>query len=230
MTLPQQQQIHHQQGQEAPEPDFENISFVEHNDDTHKYQHMMMDYFPMERLQALAPAIATVIQQDQGQLPLPAELTFDALCLNAPTLNDLATGQRRPVMEILDAFGADLDSARALVTGGAGPGKSMSLKFFMRYAYENDMEPVLLALSGVAANHIYDHTVHRYLSISRTEGSGHIPECNPLRLTLRLEAIRARNQLPCIPVDEASMVSHQMLQVMSQTFRQATGDERSFGN
>ncbi|KAF9090272.1 hypothetical protein BGX27_002299, partial [Mortierella sp. AM989] len=167
---------------------------------------------------------------DQEQLPFPAEVTLDALCLNAPTLTDLTADQHKIAVEILDTFGADLDSARALVTGAAGAGKSVLLNFFMRYAYENGMEPVLLAPSGIAANHIHGHTIHCYLNISRTEGSGDIPECNPLRLTLRLEAIRARGRVPCILVDEGSMISHQLLQVMSQAFGQATGDERPFEN
>ncbi|KAG0195001.1 hypothetical protein BGX33_004577, partial [Mortierella sp. NVP41] len=98
----------------------------------------------------------------------------------APDLGDLLPEQFEVVSDMLGVYGFDFTGHQVLITGAGGSGKSHVLRFFMRYLYEQpDLVPVLLAPSGVAANSIGGHTIHRYFNIPRTESSGEQPDCDP---------------------------------------------------
>lgn len=148
---------------------------------------------------------------------------------NEPWFEELNPDQQRVVRQVFNQFGPQLGQALALILGAAGTGKSTLLRSFTRYASENGMEPILLPPSGVAANHIQGQTIHGFFGISRTEASHELPSMDPVQLALRLQEIQLnRGRRPMIMVDECSMVSSYILEVMSQGLRQALGFDMPF--
>ncbi|KAK3807534.1 MAG: hypothetical protein JOS17DRAFT_780808 [Linnemannia elongata] len=180
-----------------------------YNNEASKYSSMARDYFGVNRLRELAPALATLFEAlGEQMIPAPGELSMADLCATAPQLNDLLPTQKDLVLDLLADYQFDFLEKQILITGSSGSGKSYVLRFFMRYFYEQpDCEPVLLAPSGVAANNISGHTIHRFFNIPRTESSGEQPDCDPVRLALRIRQLKAQGKRPCLLIDEVSMVS-----------------------
>lgn len=202
-----------------------------YNNETFKYSSMARDYFGVDRLRELAPALATLFEAlGEQMVPAPGELSLADLCATAPQLNDLLPTQKDLVLDLLADYQFDFLEKQILITGSSGSGKSYVLRFFMRYFFEQpDCEPVLLAPSGVAANNISGHTIHRFFNIPRTESSGEQPDCDPVRLALRIRQLKAQGKRPCLLIDEVSMVSSPLLEIMSQGLRQALDSDKPFG-
>jgi hypothetical protein len=205
-----------------------------HDNEVNKFMNMAMAFFTMDQLRNFAPALATMVEghleELQQQQPGFGSVSIETLCEAAPRLGNLTADQRRLVQEIFASYGHDLESCRILVMGPAGSGKSTVLRYFMRYAFTHGMEPILLAPSGVAANNIQGHTIHRFFSIARAEGSHDQPECDALRLAIRLQHIQLNNERrPCFLIDECSMVSSYLLEVVSNALRQALGNNEPYG-
>jgi ATP-dependent DNA helicase PIF1 len=187
----------------------------------------------MDRLRELAPALATLFEGWTGgevPRPLAGQVSLEQLCARAPGMDELNEEQKGLVFKMFTNHGFDLEGTQVLITGPAGSGKSTLLRFFMRYfAEQDDCVPILLAPSGVAANNIGGHTIHRFFNIPRTEASGAQPECDPVRLALRLREITCRDKKPVLLIDEVSMVSLYLLEVVSQGLRLALNRDSAFG-
>jgi hypothetical protein len=167
--------------------------------------------------------------QQQFLQPPPQPITVETICQSAPSWDNLSLDQQNTVSKISNQCQGDLSFVQCLITGEAGTGKSTLLHYFARVVFYNSFIPIILAPSGVAANHIQGSTIHRYFNISRTEASHEIPECDPIRLALRLQNIRDNGRMPFFLVDESSMISPYLLETMSQSLQQATGNVHPYG-
>lgn len=126
-----------------------------------------------------------------------------------------------------NAYDAIVDGHNVLLTGGAGVGKSYVIRNVLSWARSNGIKIGCTASTGSAAILIKGTTIHSYLGI----GIGN-KSAEKLASEVRTKKKFIYNRLIVLDVliiDEISMLSDKMLQLISEFLKVVRGDDRPFG-
>ena len=120
-----------------------------------------------------------------------------------------------------------LNGNNILITGGAGVGKSYSIKYICKYFDENNINYGLTASTGCAAVLIGGKTLHSFLGIGLAKGT-------PYELIKRIYKIEGLiGKLTCLKVliiDEISMINDELFDKIAEIFKILHKSKKPFGN
>jgi hypothetical protein len=112
------------------------------------------------------------------------------------------------------------------LTGSAGTGKTFIINKYIKYLRERDIEPAIVAPTGIAASHIGGKTIHSFFSVGIRE---YIDD-HYLGWLLRQPFLQNRlKNLQVLIVDEVSMVSPELFLSMDKILRAFKGRDEPFG-
>jgi ATP-dependent DNA helicase PIF1 len=125
------------------------------------------------------------------------------------------------------AFDSIVDGNNILLTGGAGVGKSYVLKHVISWAKANNIKIGVTASTGSAAILIRGTTVHSYLGIGIGNKSA---EKLASEVKVKRKFIYKRLiGLDILIIDEISMLSDKIIELISDFLKIIRGDDRPFG-
>jgi ATP-dependent DNA helicase PIF1 len=138
---------------------------------------------------------------------------------NQTSIADLSEDQKKIIYAIEDGYSV-------FVTGSAGTGKS----HLLRYLKENYLDSGLhiTASTGIAAVNVGGQTIHSWAGI----GLANIPLENILEniLSKKFSYLRRRIRTTImLAIDEISMISAEVFDILDNVFRTVRDDERPFG-
>jgi ATP-dependent DNA helicase PIF1 len=124
----------------------------------------------------------------------------------------------------LKAVEAVKTGKNVFITGGAGSGKSTLLKYLIQEVFPKDGSTFVTAPTGIAAVNVGGTTIHSFAGI----GLGKGPWDKILR---RLSAVAQTNWAMCqrLVIDEISMISAQMLELLDYIARRRKNPDQAFG-
>jgi len=140
--------------------------------------------------------------------------------MNEPvSIANLSEDQKKVIYAIEDGYSV-------FVTGSAGTGKS----HLLRYLKENYLDSGLhiTASTGIAAVNVSGQTIHSWAGI----GLANIPLENILEniLSKKFSYLRRRIRTTImLAIDEISMISSEVFDILDNVFRTVRDDERPFG-
>jgi ATP-dependent DNA helicase PIF1 len=136
-----------------------------------------------------------------------------------PDFSTLSFEQRA----IIEAF----EEGKSLfITGGAGSGKSYLLSFLKRHYSQLGLE--VTASTGIAAVNIGGATIHSWAGI----GLANMPIAQILEniFSAKFSRIRRRiKQVRALAIDEISMISAEVLEILDQVFRAVRENDKPMG-
>ena len=139
--------------------------------------------------------------------------------MTSPDLSSLSLEQ----IAVIEAF----ESGRNIfVTGGAGSGKSYLLNFLKQNYSKFGLE--VAASTGVAALNIGGSTIHSWAGI----GLANLPIEQIIENLLSVKAAKARRrirQTRALAIDEVSMISAEVLEILDQVFRAVRQNDKPMG-
>ncbi|KAG0931848.1 hypothetical protein G6F64_011587 [Rhizopus arrhizus] len=106
------------------------------------------------------------------------------------------------------------------VFGAAGSGKSFLLNLLRLTCIPDQVQPVVLAPTGIAAQNVQGETIHRFFGFSE-----HRDEPNLVRLQ---DFVKTHKHIVFL-IDECSMISKRLLETMSRCLHSMTGNHEDFG-
>lgn len=112
------------------------------------------------------------------------------------------------------------------ITGGAGTGKSYLLNFIKRHYVNHGLH--LTASTGIAAVNISGSTIHSWSGI----GLGNLPISQIIRNLLKPKSNKIRRKIQqanILAIDEISMISAEILEILDQVFKEIRLDDRPMG-
>lgn len=125
--------------------------------------------------------------------------------------------------QVVEAFEAD---GNLFVTGGAGTGKSFLLNYLKRNYSDSGL--VVAASTGIAAVNIGGSTIHSWAGI----GLGNMPADVIIKGLLGRKMTKLRRRIQAaraLAIDEISMISAELLDLLDRVFRAVRQDERPMG-
>lgn len=137
-------------------------------------------------------------------------MTSNAIPIATPPDFSLLSSQQKSV---IDAFEA---GKNIFVTGGAGSGKSYLLNFLKRHYGQLGLE--VTASTGIAAVNIGGSTIHSWAGI----GLANMPVDVIIEniLSKKFSRVRRRiKQVRALAIDEISMISAEVFEILDQVFR-----------
>jgi ATP-dependent DNA helicase PIF1 len=126
-------------------------------------------------------------------------------------------------ISVIEAFES---GKNIFVTGGAGSGKSYLLNFLKQNYSKFGL--AVAASTGVAALNIGGATIHSWAGI----GLGNLPIEQIVENILSPKAAKARRrirQATALAIDEVSMISAEVLEIIDQVFRQVRQNDKPMG-
>lgn len=133
--------------------------------------------------------------------------------INVEEQNDLNPEQEAVVTVLMSVVSAQCN----IVHGPAGTGKSTLLRALRnRLAQGGVFEPIVLSPTGVAAINIGGRTLHSFFGAKVDKGKTRL-EPNLFDTDWNIHRIRAQGRRPYLIIDEASMLSAETLQTISDT-------------
>jgi ATP-dependent exoDNAse (exonuclease V) alpha subunit len=134
-------------------------------------------------------------------------------------INDLSDKQK----QVIELF---LQGKNLFISGGAGCGKSYLLNFLKRNFANNGLE--ITASTGIAAVNIGGSTIHSWAGIGlANQPIEQIVEniFLPKFSKVRRKIIKTKT----LAIDEISMISREVLEILDQVFRAVRGNEKPMG-
>jgi hypothetical protein len=197
-------------------------SWIGTGTDHETYQSLAVEVLGRQRIQELAHGLVAVL--DYGNV---YENVVDDHFINVPTEIEWTEDQKN-VLDMVTQRIQSKQECLILVTGAAGTGKSTVLEETCRIAKNEGFEPIRLAPSGVAAVNIKGQTLHRWFKLTM---SGRQSEGNSYAIREQLMDIADQGLSPIFLIDEASMISGDILSVLSKALQEAvnTGIGVPFG-
>jgi hypothetical protein len=112
------------------------------------------------------------------------------------------------------------------LTGGAGTGKSHTLRAYIDYLKEHDIAHAITASTGIAATHIGGVTIHSWSGIGAKDGLNEY-EMDALESRKALWDRYQRTQV--LIIDEISMLSGMFLDTLNKLAKHMRRNEKPFG-
>lgn len=116
------------------------------------------------------------------------------------------------------------------LTGKAGTGKSYILREYLSWAYDNNISVAVTASTGISALNINGQTIHSFI---RTGGSSNIDEykryVNKYGKARLMSVYEKISSFEVVIIDEVSMLSSKMLDLIDYVFKQANHNVLPFG-
>ena len=131
-------------------------------------------------------------------------------------INDLSEKQQK----VIELF---LQGKNLFISGGAGCGKSYLLNFLKRNFANNGLE--ITASTGIAAVNIGGSTIHSWAGI----GLANQPIEQILENIFLPKFSKVRRKIiktKTLAIDEISMISREVLEILDQVFRAVRGNEK----
>jgi ATP-dependent exoDNAse (exonuclease V) alpha subunit len=132
----------------------------------------------------------------------------------------LLSSQQKSVIELFE------QGKNILVTGGAGTGKSHLLSFLKRNYASSGLE--VAASTGIAAVNIGGSTIHSWAGI----GLANMPVDKIIEniFSAKLSKVRRRiKQTKTLAIDEISMISADVFEILDKVFRAVREDDKPMG-
>lgn len=125
-----------------------------------------------------------------------------------------------------DALAILKTGANVYLTGEPGSGKTYTLSAYIAWLKSHGIEPSITASTGIAATHVGGMTVHAW------SGLGIIEELTPMdldRITSKEHVVKRLQKARVLIIDEVSMLSANLLDMLDRVLSAARHDERPFG-
>lgn len=112
------------------------------------------------------------------------------------------------------------------LTGSAGTGKTYILNAYIRYLRERGISPSIVAPTGIAASHIGGSTIHSFFGIGIKD---YLSDYEIDLMTQREYLYKRFQNLKILIIDEISMVSPALFQLMDRILRSFKIPDQPFG-
>lgn len=118
------------------------------------------------------------------------------------------------------------DNKNLFLTGSAGTGKSFTINKIVNYLEYNNIKYGLTALTGCAASLINAQTIHSFLCLGIDKS---LKEIYSNLTTTYIAKYRILKNLQTIIIDEISMMSDELLELIDQLFKKIKSNILPFG-
>ncbi len=126
----------------------------------------------------------------------------------------------------LEALNIVKQNDNLFLTGSAGTGKSYTINRIVGYLEDNNINYGLTALTGCAASLINGQTLHSYLSLGINKSLNDIyKDLN----TKNIYKLRSLKSLETLIIDEVSMMSNELLELVDGLFKMIKSNIMPFG-
>ena len=116
--------------------------------------------------------------------------------------------------------------ANVFLTGEPGAGKTHTINNFVNYLRACDVEPAITASTGIAATHIGGMTIHSWSGIGiKTK----LDKYDLDKIASSEYVVRRVNRTRVLIIDEVSMLSENMLNMMDAVCREIKQNSQPFG-
>jgi len=125
-----------------------------------------------------------------------------------------------------DALDILKTGANVFLTGEPGSGKTHTLNAYVAWLRSHGIEPSITASTGIAATHISGMTIHAW------SGIGILDSLTPYdldRIVNKEHVVRRIQKTKVLIIDEVSMLSGGVLDMVDQVAREARHDDRPMG-
>ena len=124
------------------------------------------------------------------------------------------------------AFGILKAGRNVFLTGSAGTGKTYLLNQYIQYLKERDLEPAIVAPTGIAASHINGMTIHSFFGIGIRE---YVDDYFIDNLMQKEFLYKRLKKVKVLIVDEISMVSPELFTSIDKILRVFKSSDDPFG-
>lgn len=176
---------------------------------------------PPEQLNSIRELQTVILQQQEDILQsntYQEENPREQASLNfAHNINRITNDQKT----IYDWFvNCSTSTGVAVVYGSAGTGKSFLLRLLADTCILENITPVILAPTGVAAHSVKGRTIHSYFGIDA--------DTNAINLVRLQDTIKVHQHLVYF-IDECSMINYELVNALSTAFQNVLGNTLPFG-
>lgn len=116
--------------------------------------------------------------------------------------------------------------ANIFLTGEPGSGKTHTLRQYIAYLKEHDIDPVVTASTGIAATHVGGITIHSWSGIG---ASNYLTEYDIDRIASTEHVAKRIGKAKVLVIDEISMLSGSALNSVDAILRAVRGKNEAFG-
>ena len=126
----------------------------------------------------------------------------------------------------LEALNIVKQNNNLFLTGSAGTGKSFTINKIVEYLEDNEIKYGLTALTGCAASLINGQTLHSYLSLGINKSLKDIYDDLNKK---NIPKLRLLKSLKTLIIDEVSMMSNELLELIDGLFKMIKSNNLPFG-
>lgn len=112
------------------------------------------------------------------------------------------------------------------LTGAPGSGKTHTIRTYIEWLRDHDIEPAITASTGVAATHIHGMTLHSWAGLGITD---HFSPYEIDRIASKEQVAKRIQKAKVLIIDEISMLSGTVFDALDAICRQVRGDTHPFG-
>lgn len=116
--------------------------------------------------------------------------------------------------------------ANVFLTGEPGAGKTYTINQYVAWLQMNNVWPAITASTGIAATHIGGATIHSWAGIGILED---LTERDLDTIMQNERVVKRLKNTPVLIIDEVSMLSYTVLDMVDKVLREARGSEQVFG-
>ncbi len=116
--------------------------------------------------------------------------------------------------------------ANVFLTGEPGAGKTHTINNFVNYLRDSDIEPAITASTGIAATHIGGMTIHSWSGIGIKTN---LDKYDLDKIASSEYIVRRVNRTKVLIIDEVSMLSPNMLDMIDMVCRETKQNDEPFG-
>lgn len=116
--------------------------------------------------------------------------------------------------------------ANVFLTGEPGAGKTYTIRAYIDYLQERGVNPAITASTGIAATHVHGMTIHSWSGIGIRK---HLTEYDLDQIASNEYVTRRVNSARVLVIDEISMLSGPMLNMVNQVCKEIKKNQEPFG-